>query len=112
MACQRSGGAQEGLEVGERHFDGIEVRAAGSAGLPAASIACLVPWTLWASRFSMVTISVQLGNERLFDIVEKGLAVHGLSKGVGRGNAVVAGLAETATNVGGRRQPQGAAETK
>ena len=58
--CTGGRGAQEGLEVGEGHFDGVEVGAVGRQVrrlAPAASIACLTPWTLWAGRLSMMTMS-------------------------------------------------------
>ena len=57
-----------------------------------ASIACLTPWTLCAGRFcSMITMSCgrELGNERLFDIGEKGLAAHRAGEYHGRSDAVV-----------------------
>ena len=53
-----SGGAKRGLELGEGHFDGVEVGTVGYRKLaPAASIACPTPWTLWAGRLSMMTMS-------------------------------------------------------
>ena len=87
MACQRSGdgsgggGAQQGLELGEGHFDGIEVGTvrgqvaqARAGGLDRLSDAMdLVSWQIVHDDD---VAGPQLGNERLFDIGEEGLAVH------------------------------------
>ena len=56
----RAAAARSGLELGEGLFDGIEVGTVGRQKpqvAPAASIARLTPWTLWAGRLSMMTMS-------------------------------------------------------
>ena len=62
MACQRSSGgsgsgfAQEGFELGEGLFDGIEVGGVGRQA-PAVLMALRTPSTLCLGRLSMMTMS-------------------------------------------------------
>ena len=84
----RGGGAQQGLELGEGHFDGIEVGAvrrqvaqARAGGLDRLSDAVDLVSGQIVDDHDVAW--PQLGNERLFDIGEKGLAVIGPSSTMG-----------------------------
>ena len=100
MACQvgdcSGGGARKkGLELGEGHFDGIEVGAVGRQ----VAQACAGGFDGLSDAMDFVGRQIvhdddlarpQLGDERLFDIGEKGLAVHRAIQDHGRGDAVAA----------------------
>ena len=83
-----------GLEFGEGHFDGIEVGAVGRQ----VAQACAGGLDRLSDAMNLMGGQIvhdddvawpQLGNERLFDIGEKGLAVHRAVEDHGRSNAVV-----------------------
>ena len=83
-----------GLELGEGHFDGIEVGTvwgqvsqARAGGLDRLSDA--VDFMSGQIVHDDDVARPQLGNERLFDIGEKGLAVHRAVEDHGRSDAVV-----------------------
>ena len=87
-------GAQQGLELGEGHFDGIEVGAvrrqvsqARAGGLDRLFDAMDLVSGQIVHDYDVAW--PQLGNERLFDIGEKGLPVHRAVEDHGRSNAVV-----------------------
>ena len=90
----RRGGAQQGLELGEGRFDGIEVGAVGRqvSQARAGGLDRLFDAMDLVSGQIVHDDDVawsQLGNERLFDIGEKGLAKRNFPSGLG--NAATGG---------------------
>jgi hypothetical protein len=93
--CPGGGGPQEGFELGEGHFDWIEVRTVGRQ----VAQTCAGGLDRLPDAMDLVSGQIvhdddvalpQLGNQRLFDIGEEGLAVHWAIQNHGRGDAIVA----------------------